>query len=55
VPLFGTRRIGRLEENLGALDVSLSPEEVTEIDRLSSGFRIEGARYPDDMMRRSGL
>jgi aryl-alcohol dehydrogenase-like predicted oxidoreductase len=55
VPLFGTRRVERLEENLGALAVALSPEEFTEIDRLSAGFEVQGARYPDDMARRSGL
>jgi aryl-alcohol dehydrogenase-like predicted oxidoreductase len=55
VPLFGTRRVDRLEENLGALAVALSPEEFDEIDRLSAGFEVQGARYPVDVMRRSGL
>ena len=55
VPLFGTRRVERLEENLGALSVTLSPEEFDEIDRLSAGFKVQGERYPEDMMQRSGL
>lgn len=55
VPLFGTRRVDRLEENLGALAVTLSPEEFGEIDDLSAGFEVQGERYPDDMLQRSGL
>ena len=55
VPIFGTRKLDRLEENLGALAVTLSPEEFDEIDRLSAGFRVQGDRYPEEMMKRSGL
>ena len=55
VPLFGTRRVERLEENLGALTVTLSPDEFGEIDRLSAGFKVQGERYPEEMMQRSGL
>ena len=55
VPLFGTRRIERLEENLGAVSVSLSTDEFAEIDSLSASFEVEGARYPADMLSRSGL
>lgn len=55
VPLFGTRRVSRLAENLGALDVRLTPEEFDEVDRLSSAFEVQGERYPEAMMRRSGL
>ena len=53
VPLFGTRRRERLEENLGAISVNLTADDLNEIE--TSGVRIEGARYPDDLMRRSGL
>ena len=55
VPLFGTRKVERLDENLGALAVTLSPEEFDEIDRLSAGFEVQGDRYPEEMMKRSGL
>lgn len=55
VPLFGTRRIERLEENLGAAFVQLTPEEFNEVDSLSANFRVQGARYPEHMLRRSGL
>jgi aryl-alcohol dehydrogenase-like predicted oxidoreductase len=55
VPLFGTRRVERLDENLGALAVSLSAQEFDEIDRFAAGFEVQGQRYPDAFMRRSGL
>jgi aryl-alcohol dehydrogenase-like predicted oxidoreductase len=55
VPLFGTRKVLRLDENLGALDVRLTPDEFAEVDRLSSGFKVRGDRYHEAMMRRSGL
>lgn len=53
VPLFGTRKRERLEENLGSITAKLTAEDLNEIE--TSGVRIEGARYPDDLMRRSGL
>ena len=46
MPLFGTRKLDRLEENLGALDVQLTPEEFEEVDRLSSGFKVQGDAIP---------
>jgi aryl-alcohol dehydrogenase-like predicted oxidoreductase len=55
IPLFGTRRVERLDENLGALNVKLTPDDVAEIDGLSATHRIEGARYPDDILRLSNL
>jgi aryl-alcohol dehydrogenase-like predicted oxidoreductase len=55
VPLFGTRKLDRLEENLGSLAVTLSAADLKEIDRVSSTITIEGARYPEAMLRRSGL
>ena len=53
VPLFGTRRLERFEENIGALDISLSETDLSDID--TANVRIEGARYPDEMMKRVGL
>ena len=55
VPLFGTRKLERLEENLGALAVPLTDADREEIDRVSSTMKIQGARYPEEMLRRSGL
>jgi aryl-alcohol dehydrogenase-like predicted oxidoreductase len=52
VPLFGTRNLDRLTENLGALDVTLSPADLDEIG--SVAIAIQGERYPEDMMKMSG-
>ncbi|MQX76668.1 aldo/keto reductase, partial [Sinorhizobium medicae] len=54
VPLFGTRKLERLEENLGALSVTLSDDDLEQIESGAAAIRIEGARYPDEMLRRSG-
>jgi aryl-alcohol dehydrogenase-like predicted oxidoreductase len=55
VPLFGTRKLERLDENLGSLAVTLTADDLRQIDTVGSTIRIEGARYPEDVMRRSGL
>jgi aryl-alcohol dehydrogenase-like predicted oxidoreductase len=55
VPLFGTRKLERLDENLGSLAVTLTTADLEEIDRVSSTMTIQGARYPEAMLRRSGL
>ena len=55
VPLFGTRKLERLEENLGSVAVTLTTADLEEIDRVSSTMTIQGARYPEAMLRRSGL
>jgi aryl-alcohol dehydrogenase-like predicted oxidoreductase len=55
VPLFGTRKLDRLDENLGALSVALATDDLAEIERVSSGFEVQGARYPEEILRRSGL
>jgi aryl-alcohol dehydrogenase-like predicted oxidoreductase len=46
VPIPGTTKLRRLEENLGAADVELTPEDLREIERASSRIKVEGARYP---------
>jgi aryl-alcohol dehydrogenase-like predicted oxidoreductase len=55
VPLFGTRALGRLDENLGALSVTLTAEDLHEIKTVASTIKIQGDRYPEEMLRRSGL
>ena len=47
VPIPGTTKLGRLEENLGALDVGLSPEDFGAIESASSHIQLQGARYPE--------
>lgn len=55
VPLFGTRKLERLDENLGSLSVSLTADDLDELETAASTIKIQGARYPEDIMRRSGL
>jgi aryl-alcohol dehydrogenase-like predicted oxidoreductase len=55
VPLFGTRKLDRLEENLGALSVALTVGDLDEIENVSSSIKVQGDRYPEEMLRRSGL
>jgi aryl-alcohol dehydrogenase-like predicted oxidoreductase len=51
VPIPGTKRRQYLEENVGALDVRLTPEELTELDGLLPPGAAAGARYPEPGMR----
>lgn len=46
VPIPGTTKLNRLDENLGALKVKLTPEDLTAIESASSQIQLEGARYP---------
>src|SRR5437867_7696761 len=47
VPIPGTTKLHRLEENLGAANVELTPEDLRAIESASSHIKIEGARYPE--------
>jgi aryl-alcohol dehydrogenase-like predicted oxidoreductase len=51
VPIPGTRRLTRLDENLGAAEVTLTPEDATELDEASTQVKIIGDRYPEAMQR----
>ncbi|HSY05027.1 MAG TPA: aldo/keto reductase [Steroidobacteraceae bacterium] len=51
VPIPGTRRIRNLEENLGALEVALSRDELSAIDAVYPAGAVAGARYAENMMR----
>jgi aryl-alcohol dehydrogenase-like predicted oxidoreductase len=54
VPIPGTTKLARLQENLGAAEVELTSEDLAEIDRAASEIRVEGARYPEDLERMTG-
>jgi aryl-alcohol dehydrogenase-like predicted oxidoreductase len=54
VPIPGTTKLHRLEENIGAADVELTPEDLTEIDRVASEIRVEGDRYPESLEQLTG-
>jgi aryl-alcohol dehydrogenase-like predicted oxidoreductase len=51
VPIPGTRRLARLEENLGAADVILSAQDLAELDDASTQVKVVGDRYPEAMQR----
>ncbi|HVP34746.1 MAG TPA: aldo/keto reductase [Steroidobacteraceae bacterium] len=51
VPIPGTRRVKNLEENLGALEVRMSPEELAAIEAVFPASAVAGARYAENMMR----
>ncbi|HTW29091.1 MAG TPA: aldo/keto reductase [Acetobacteraceae bacterium] len=55
VPLFGTRKLERFEENLGALAVRLTADDMQELDGSRTTLPVQGARYPAEHMRRVGL
>ena len=54
VPIPGTRRLQRLEENLGAADVELTADDSHEIDAAAAAIEIQGARYPEHLERLTG-
>jgi aryl-alcohol dehydrogenase-like predicted oxidoreductase len=55
VPIPGTTKLNRLEENLGALEVELTTNDIREIEEAVSKIKIEGARYPETLERMTGL
>jgi aryl-alcohol dehydrogenase-like predicted oxidoreductase len=54
VPIPGTRRLERLEENSAAADVELTADDLGEIDTASAAIEVQGARYPDFMQKLIG-
>jgi len=54
VPIPGTTKRERLEENLGAAAMELAPEDLREIDRMASKITVQGPRYPEHMERMTG-
>jgi aryl-alcohol dehydrogenase-like predicted oxidoreductase len=55
VPIPGTRKLHRLEENLGAADIELSPEELAEIEDAASKIQVQGGRYNEAGERMTNL
>jgi aryl-alcohol dehydrogenase-like predicted oxidoreductase len=53
-PIPGTRRLDRLDENLGAAGIVLSADDLREIDAASAAIEVQGARYPDFMQKLIG-
>ena len=55
MPLFGTRKLERFEENIGALSVRLTDDDMRALNDSRTTMPVQGARYPDEHMRRVGL
>lgn len=55
VPIPGTRRLGRLEENLAAVDLELTSDDLVEITTAAERIEIVGARYPEQLERMTYL
>ena len=51
VPIPGTRRLERLDENLGAGELELTAEDLADLDTASASVQVQGARYPEAMQR----
>lgn len=54
VPIPGTTKLHRLQENLGAIAVDMTPDDLHEIDRAASDIIIQGARYPEHLEQLTG-
>src|SRR6202789_2021209 len=54
VPIPGTTKLHRLDENIGALAVELTPEDLREIDAAASKITVQGARYPERLEQMTG-
>ena len=55
VPIPGTTKLHRLEENIGAVEVELTADDLREINEAADRIPIQGARYPEAMEKITGL
>ena len=54
VPIPGTTKLHRLEENLGAANVDLTSDDIAEIEHAASAITVEGERYPAHLLATTG-
>jgi aryl-alcohol dehydrogenase-like predicted oxidoreductase len=54
VPIPGTTKLHRLEENIGALSVDFTPDDLRDIDSAASKIAVQGARYPEKLEKMTG-
>jgi aryl-alcohol dehydrogenase-like predicted oxidoreductase len=54
VPIPGTTKLHRLDENLGSVDVELNAQDLAEIERAAAEIEVEGERYPEQLMAMTG-
>ena len=55
VPIPGTTKLSRLDENIGAVNIQLTPDNLREIESVASKITIQGERYPEALEKRTGL
>ena len=55
VPIPGTTKLARLEENIGAAAIELTPDDIRKIDSAASKITVQGARYPEKLEQMTGL
>src|SRR5882762_5067118 len=54
VPIPGTTKLKRLEENVGAVEIELTPDDLREIESAASQIEVQGARYPEHLEQMTG-
>ena len=54
VPIPGTTKLNRLEENIGAVEIELTPDDLREIESAASKITVQGARYPEKLEQMTG-
>jgi aryl-alcohol dehydrogenase-like predicted oxidoreductase len=54
VPIPGTRKLERLDENMGAADVELTSDDLREIERAASNITVQGSRLPENILKLTG-
>ena len=54
MPIPGTTKLSRLEENMGAVTVELTSDDLREIQSAASAITIEGTRYPEEIEKTTG-
>jgi aryl-alcohol dehydrogenase-like predicted oxidoreductase len=55
LPIPGTTKLHRLEENIGAVSITLTSEDLREIENAASKINVQGARYPERLEAMTGL
>jgi aryl-alcohol dehydrogenase-like predicted oxidoreductase len=54
VPIPGTRKLERLDENIGAVTIELTSDDLRDIESAASKITVQGARYPENLMQMTG-
>jgi aryl-alcohol dehydrogenase-like predicted oxidoreductase len=54
VPIPGTRKLERLDENIGSVAIELTADDLQEIETVAAEFKVQGARYPEKLEQMTG-